>query len=100
MKVACTVSGASVLGSTCRASSAGVRAPSATAASTYGSSRMLRTTERTRRTTRGTSGMTMATITVRSPARDSETSPMANRMAGMDMSPSITRITISSSQRT
>ena len=41
----------------------------------------------------------MARITVRKPARESETSPMASRIAGIDMSPSITRMTIPSSQR-
>ena len=83
-----------------RVSRSGRGAPRARAASTYGSSRIESTTERTSRTTRGTSGMTMARITVRRLARDSETRPMASRMAGIDMRPSMMRITIPSSQRT
>jgi len=44
-------------------------------------------TERTRRTTRGISGMTMARMTVRRLAFESETSAMASRMA---LSPAMT----------
>ena len=69
MYVACTISGAIVLGRTCRTSSSGVGVPTAIAASTYGSSRIDSTTERTSRTTRGISGTTMATITVREARR-------------------------------
>ena len=55
--------------------------------------------ERTRRTTRGISGMTMAMTTATSPARDSETTPMASRMAGIAISPSMMRMMKPSSQR-
>jgi hypothetical protein len=44
--------------------------------------------------------MTMAITTAASPARDSDTTPMASRMAGMAISPSITRMMKPSSQRT
>ena len=55
--------------------------------------------ERTRRTTRGTSGTMIATITLIRPARNSETSAIASRIAGIAISPSIRRITIASTQR-
>ena len=73
--------------------------PTAIAASTYGSSRTDSTIERTRRTTRGISGIVIAMITVRRPPPHSETRPIASRIAGIAMSPSITRMTIASSQR-
>ena len=60
---------------------------------------MDRTTDRTSRATRGTSGITIARMTARRPAREIDTSPMASRMAGIDMSPSMTRMTTPSSQR-
>jgi hypothetical protein len=50
--------------------------------------------------TRGISVMAMAAITVPMPARQSATSVMASRMAGIAISPSITRISGPSSQRT
>ena len=57
------------------------------------------TIERTRRTTRGISGTMMATITLTKPARNSETSAIASRIAGIAISPSIRRITMASIQR-
>ncbi len=99
MNVPCTISGAIVLGSTWRTSSVGVGVPTVMAASTYGSSRIDSTMARTRRTTRGISGMTMAITTASSPARESETTPMASRMAGIAISPSMTRMMMPSSQR-
>ena len=41
----------------------------------------------------------MARMTLRSPARESDTRPIASRIDGMAMSPSMTRITMPSSQR-
>ncbi len=78
----------------------GVGVPSATAASTYGSSRIDSTSARTRRVTRGISGIAIATITVGRLARHSATTAMAIRIAGIAMMPSMTRISGPSSQRT
>ena len=100
MKVACTVIGASVLGRMCFQMIFGTRVPAATAASTYGCSRSDSTTPRTRRETRGTSVMVMAIITLPTLPRVSAISAMASRMPGMDISPSITRITTVSRMRT
>ena len=99
MNVPCTMSGATVFGSTCRTSSVGVGVPTVMAASTYGSSRMESTMDRTRRTTRGMSGMTIAMTTASSPARDNDTTPMASRIAGIAISPSMMRMMMPSSQR-
>jgi hypothetical protein len=41
----------------------------------------------------------MATITLTTPARNSDTSAIASRIAGIAISPSIRRITIASTQR-
>ena len=41
----------------------------------------------------------MATMTATSPAFDSDTTAIASRIAGMAISPSMTRMTIASSQR-
>ena len=43
--------------------------------------------------------MTMATMTVRRLALDNDISPIASRMAGTAMSPSMMRMTMPSSQR-
>ena len=78
----------------------GTRVPEATAASTYGCSRSDSTTPRTRRETRGNSAMLIATITFSTDARVSAMSAIARRIGGIDISPSITRITTASSTRT
>jgi hypothetical protein len=98
-KVPCTISAGTVFGRMWRTSSTGVRVPAMMAASTYGSSRTESTIERTRRTTRGISGTMIATMTLSNPARNSETSAIASRIAGIAISPSISRITMASTQR-
>src|SRR5271166_801554 len=99
MNVACTISGAKVLGRMCFQMMAGTLVPQAIAASTYGCSRSDSTTLRTRRDTRGNSAMLMATMTFWTEARVSAISAMASRMGGIDISPSITRITTASRLR-
>src|SRR6185295_9846275 len=100
MYVACTISGGSVFGRMWRITSGRVGVPTEIAASTYGSSRTESTIARTSRTTRGISGMTIATITATIPAVHNDTSAIASRIAGIAISPSISRITGPSSQRT
>jgi hypothetical protein len=46
------------------------------------------------------SGTTIATITLNRPARKSDTSAMASRIAGIAISPSMKRMMMPSSQRT
>src|SRR5258706_8747682 len=99
MKVPCTISGAIVFGRMWPNMIFSVGVPSAIAASTYGSSRIVRTSERTRRVTRGISGTAIATITVERLAPHSATNANAIRIAGSALTPSITRIRIPSSQR-
>ena len=60
---------------------------------------MVSTIERTRRTTRGISGITIARMTVIRLAPDRDTSAIASRMAGIAISPSITRMMIASASR-
>ena len=76
-----------------------VGVPSEIAASTYGSSRMVRTSERTSRVTRGISGIAIATTTVSRLPRHIATRAMAIRIAGIAITPSITRISGPSSRR-
>ena len=95
----CTISGATVFGRMWRISVRGRPVPEAIAASTKGCSRSVSTTLRTSRTTRGTSAMVMATITFSMLALVSAISAIASSTGGIDISPSITRITIASSQR-
>ena len=73
--------------------------PETTAASIYGCSRIVSTTERTRRTTLGISGIVMAIMTLVRLAPASATSAMATKMPGMAIKPSMIRMTIASSQR-
>lgn len=73
--------------------------PSDTAASTYGSSRIVSTSDRTSRVTRGISGIAIAITTVSRLPRHIATSAMAIRIAGIAITPSITRIRMPSSQR-
>ena len=54
----------------------------------------------TSRTTRGISGTMMAMITAASPARNSDTTAMASRIAGIAMRPSISRMMTPSSHLT
>ena len=76
-----------------------VGVPSDTAASTYGSSRIVSTSARTSRVTRGISGIAIATMTVARLARHSATTAIAMRIAGIAMMPSITRMSSPSAQR-
>ena len=69
-----------------------MRTPSARAASTIVCSRSDSTEARTTRMTRGISGMTSAMMTLRTLAFISAIRASASRMAGMAISPSITRI--------
>ncbi len=73
--------------------------PAAIAASTNGCSRSVSTRLRTRRTTRGTSAIVIAKITFSRLAFVSAISAIASSTDGIDISPSITRITIASTQR-
>ena len=59
-----------------------VGVPSEIAASTYGSSRIVSTSERTSRVTRGISGIAIATTTVSRLPRHIATSAIAIRIAG------------------
>jgi hypothetical protein len=61
---------------------------------------MVSTTLRTSRTTRGTSGIEIATTTVTRLAPASAIMAIANKMPGIAISPSITRITTASTRRT
>ena len=99
-KVACTTSGATMLGSTWRQRMTGSRVPTAWAASTNNCSRRVSASERTSRATRGISGMVMATITVVRLACVTAISAIASRMPGMAIRPSITRMMGPSVQRT
>ena len=99
MNVPCTSSGAIVFGRMWANMIFGVEVPSATAASTYGSSRIVSTSERTSRVTRGISGIAIATMTVSRLAFHSATSAIASRIAGIAIRPSITRISGPSSRR-
>ena len=88
-----------VFGRMCRSRIAGSRVPDAIAASTYGCSRSVSTSERTSRTTRGTSVIAIAITTFWRLARVSEISAMASSTDGIDISPSITPIITASSRR-
>ena len=61
---------------------------------------MERTTDRTRRTTRGISGTVIAMMTLPTPAPVSEMRAIARSTPGIAITPSITRITTVSTQRT
>ena len=78
---------------------AGLRVPAATAASTKGRSRSDRTTPRTRRDTRGISAMVIAMMTLPTLPRVSAMRATASRIGGIDIRPSITRMTMPSAQR-
>ena len=73
--------------------------PLATAASTKGRSRSVRTTPRTSRVTRGTSATVMAKTTLPRLALVSAMSAIASSTEGIAMSPSITRMTMASATR-
>ena len=73
--------------------------PEAIAASTYGCSRSVSTRLRTSRTTRGTSASVMATITLPMLALVNAISAIASRTEGIDIKPSMMRITTASSWR-
>ncbi len=73
--------------------------PLAMAASTNGRSRNVKTTPRTSRLTRGTSATVIAKTTFSRLARVSAISAIAISTAGIDISPSMTRIRIASAQR-
>ena len=73
--------------------------PLACAASTKGSSRKVKTTPRTRRVTRGTSATVIAKMTFSRLARVNAINAIAIRIAGIDISPSMIRMTIASVQR-
>ena len=99
MKVPCTTSGATQFGRMWRSMISSVGVPSEIAASTYGSSRIVSTSERTNRVTRGISGIAIATTTVISEPRHIATSAIAIRIAGIAITPSIKRISKPSSRR-
>ena len=73
--------------------------PLAKAASTKGSSRKVSTTPRTRRVTRGTSATVIAKMTFSRLARVSAIRAIAISTDGIDISPSMIRMTIASAQR-
>jgi hypothetical protein len=98
-KVPCTRSGGNVLGRMWRHRMRKKPVPLAKAASTKGSSRKVSTTPRTRRVTRGTSATVIAKITFSMLARVSAINAIAISTAGIDISPSMIRITIASVQR-
>ena len=77
----------------------GTRVPDATAASTYGCSRRLSTTPRISRETRGNSPMLTAMMTFCTDAPHSAISAIASRIAGIDISPSMIRMTTASTTR-
>src|SRR5579871_2390527 len=83
----------------CRHRMRSARVPLATAASTNGSSRSASTTPRTSRLTRGTSAIVIARMTLPRLARVSAISAIAISTAGIDISPSMTRISNASAQR-
>src|SRR5215469_1260385 len=80
LKVALTIRGANVFGRICLQMIIGERVPDATAASTNGWSRRLRTTPRISRETRGKSATLMAMITFPTEARVRAMRAMASRM--------------------
>ena len=99
LKVALTIRGANIFGRICLQMIIGERVPDATAASTNGWSRRLRTTPRISRETRGKSATLMAMITFPTEARVRAMSAMASRMDGTDIRLSITRIATASKLR-
>ena len=82
MKVACTISGASVLGRMWRSMIFGTRVPAATPPRHRAARARLSTTPRTSRATRGTSAMVIAMMTFCTEPRVSAISAIASRIAG------------------
>ncbi len=99
IKVACTSTGARVLGRMWRHSVRKNPVPAAIAASTKGCSRKLSTTPRTSRATRGTSAMVMARTTLPRLALVSAISAIASSTGGIDINPSMTRMIMASAMR-